>query len=69
MNRSAPLSADEIRDVVADYQAGKPIRAIATRHRRPYGTVRNALLRAGVELRDRGYRSRRATTTQGATNA
>ncbi len=58
VNRSAPLSADERQDIADAYRAGKPIRALAIRHRRAYGTIRNALLDAGVTLRSRGGGSR-----------
>lgn len=59
MKLSPKLTADEIRDIVAAYQAGKSIRAIATRYRRAYGTIHRTLHTAGVTMRPRGHRSTR----------
>jgi hypothetical protein len=61
--RSLPTGTERIsvRGEIADlYRAGSTIRSIATRTGHSYWAVRTLLLEAGVQLRDRGGRLRKA---------
>lgn len=51
------------RSLAKEYDAGATIRSLAAVWDMSYGTVRKLLLEAGVKLRKRGGRARRAKTS------
>ncbi len=53
----SPLTGAETDRIIADYESGQPIRAVAAGIGRSYGCVWRVLDRAGVELRPRGRRA------------
>lgn len=52
--KGSPLTDEQIRAAIADYEQGSSIASIAQRFGVSYPTLRKALMKAGVELRSRG---------------
>lgn len=52
--KSDPMTAEQDHEIVALYQAGRSIAAIANRLQVSYASVRKRLIKAGVERRPRG---------------